>query len=175
MIEVVCGPMFAGKSERLVDEFQSAASGTAIVVKPAFDDRDGVNLVKSHKGREVPAIPCHTAGDILHLAARPVQSVLIDEVQFFGPAILSVVSELHRRGLVVRCYGLDLDSNGLPFGCMGDLMALANYVVKLFARCSLCGQWARKTQRTVSNDSRVFVGGSESYEPRCDQCWGRSS
>ena len=50
---------------------------------------------------------------------------------------------------------------------MSKLLAMANKVTKLTAICTKCGHDAYYSQRLVHDNEVVFVGASESYEPRC--------
>ena len=51
-LEVVCGPMFSGKSEELIRRLRRAeiAGQRALIVKPLIDDRYDVGHVVSHAG-----------------------------------------------------------------------------------------------------------------------------
>ena len=169
MIEMFVGPMFAGKTECLMNEIRRCV-GPYKVFKPACDTRDGADVIVSHNDRRHEAIPVATAGDILRLVGT-VKTVFIDEVQFFGPAILAVCRELDDKGVRVICSGLDMDSNRLPFGCVGDLMAMAGKVTKLTSTCEVCGESARYSFRRAPVSGRIFVGGGAEYAPRCAHCW----
>ena len=52
-LEVVCGPMFCGKSEELIRRLRRAeiAGLRALIIKPLVDDRYDVGHVVSHGGR----------------------------------------------------------------------------------------------------------------------------
>ena len=51
-LEVVCGPMFSGKSEELIRRLRRAeiAGQRALIVKPVIDNRYDVGHVVSHAG-----------------------------------------------------------------------------------------------------------------------------
>ncbi len=51
-LEVVCGPMFSGKSEELIRRLRRAeiAGQRALIVKPRIDDRYDIGHVVSHAG-----------------------------------------------------------------------------------------------------------------------------
>src|SRR5699024_6623906 len=68
-VEVVCGPMFAGKSEELLRRVRRARfAGLAVeVVSHAVDDRRGAGTVSSHSGLAVPAV---AVGDVAALEAH---------------------------------------------------------------------------------------------------------
>ena len=76
-LEVVCGPMFSGKSEELIRRVKRAviARRGVQVFKPAIDDRFGVQLVRSHDGDEFIALPVRAAADIAS-AVGPETSVV---------------------------------------------------------------------------------------------------
>ena len=56
-LELICGPMFSGKSEELMRRLRRVgyARKHAILVKPAIDDRYSVDEVVSHEGQRMAA------------------------------------------------------------------------------------------------------------------------
>lgn len=64
-----------------------------------------------------------------------------------------------------------MDFKGVPFGPMPQLMAIAEHITKVHAVCVVCGSVAHYSYRTVSNQSTVLLGESESYEARCRACF----
>ncbi len=176
-LQVVCGPMFAGKSEELLRRVRRATlAGLAVeVVNHTWDVRHGVGQVASHAGLSVPA---HAVEDVDALRAllggRGLDLLAIDEAQFFGPDLIPLVSDLARAGTTVVVAGLCVTFDGRPFEPLASLMALAEDVIKLTAVCSVCGRDAAFHQRTVGDDvadarspSTEHIGGAESYEARC--------
>ena len=57
-LEVVCGPMFSGKSEELIRRLRRAeiAGQRALIVKPRLDDRYDIAHVVSHAGARMRAV-----------------------------------------------------------------------------------------------------------------------
>jgi thymidine kinase len=174
-VEVVCGSMFSGKTEELIRRVRRAiiAQQKVQVFKPQLDDRFGIKNVTSHNGQKVEAVPVPCAKDILPLITPDTTVIAIDEVQFFDPQILPIVSDLADRGLRVILGGLDMDFRGEPFGCMPQALAIADEIIKLSAICTVCGSTASRTQRLVNGepayyeDPIIMVGAQESYEARC--------
>ncbi|WP_026365391.1 thymidine kinase [Promicromonospora sukumoe] len=184
-LEVIAGPMFAGKSEELLRRVRRAriARRGVLVVSHALDDRRGVGQVSSHAGQGVPAHTVSDAGEIPGLldpgtGTDPgTELVAVDEAQFFGAGLVPVVTDLAGRGLVVVVAGLSVTFDGQPFAPLPELMALAESVEKLTAVCSVCGADAafhvRLPQAQGESDGGALVpvaahvGGSESYEARC--------
>jgi thymidine kinase len=113
-----------------------------------------------------------------HLSAREdeIDVVAVDEGNFFGPELPRVCESLADDGYRVVVCGLDTTFRGEPFEPMPHLMAVAEYVEKLQAICSVCGEPATRTQRLVDgepahvDDPTVLVGAEESYEARCRNC-----
>lgn len=177
-IELICGGMFAGKTEELLRRVRRAeiARQPVQVFKPAIDDRYGVDVVASHNGMRREAVIVREAREVLALLRPETRVVAIDEAQFFDAAIADVCNELADRGLRVIVAGLDLDFRGEPFGPVPLLMAQAEYVDKLHAICQVCGAPACRTQRLINgqparyDDPVILVGASEVYEARCRDC-----
>ena len=174
-IEVICGPMFAGKSEELIRRIKtlSYAHQKIVAFKPAIDNRYDKSAIASHDGEKYQAFAIKSAEDILPLVESDVQVVAIDEVQFFKDNIVSICESLADRGVRVIVAGLDTDFRGEPFGVMPLLLARAEFVTKLSAACTVCGCAATRTQRLVDgkpanyDDPIILVGAKESYEARC--------
>ena len=177
-LEVVCGPMFSGKSEELIRRLRRAeiAGRRALVVKPALDDRYEVGHVVSHAGAKLRAVAAESSADVPRLAAG-YDAVGIDEVQFFDAAIVEAIETLVERGTRVVAAGLAQDFRGLPFGAMPTLLCVAEFVDKLEAVCHRCGGPATMTQRLVDGTPAPFggatiqVGALDSYEARCRACF----
>ena len=177
-IEVICGPMYAGKTEELIRRItrMDYAKREYVVFKPRIDQRYSVSEISSHNLRKIKAINIDNAKEIYEHITNTTQAVVIDEVQFFDSSVIDVCNDLAKRGLRVICAGLDLDFKGDPFGIMPTLLAYAEKVTKLTAICVCCGEEATRTQRIIEGhpaydfDPIVLVGAKESYEARCRKC-----
>ena len=176
-LEVVCGPMFCGKSEELIRRLRRAeiAGQRTLIVKPRIDDRYDIGHVVSHAGAKMRAVAVSRPEEILGLADG-YRAVGIDEVQFFAPEVVDVIEQLIARGARVVVAGLDQDFRGLPFGTMPELLCRAELVDKLQAVCHRCGGPATMTQRLVdgrpapADGATIVVGALEQYEARCRSC-----
>jgi thymidine kinase len=177
-LEVVCGPMFSGKSEELIRRLRRAeiAGQRALIVKPHIDTRYDVGHVVSHAGAPMRAVAAATSADVTRLA-QGYDAVGIDEVQFFDDGIVDAIGELVEGGARVVASGLAQDFRGLPFGAMPTLLCIAEFVDKLEAVCHSCGGPATMTQRLVDGKPAPFdgetiqVGALDSYEARCRACF----
>ena len=180
-IEVVTGSMFSGKTEEVLRRLRRAeiAGQEIAVFKPAVDDRYGETTVGSHVGRQWEASVVPSEGDGIweirdHLNGEDV--VAVDEANFFGPELVAVCQRLADDGRRVLVSGIDQTYRGEPFEPLPQLMAVAEYVDKLQAICSQCGEPATRNQRLVGgepahvDDPTIVVGAEESYEARCRNC-----
>ncbi|HLS24321.1 MAG TPA: thymidine kinase [Beutenbergiaceae bacterium] len=176
-LQVVCGPMFAGKSEELLRRVRRArlAGMSVEVVNHALDDRHGNGLVATHTGISIPSTALSDVSGLVDLVnARDLDLLAIDEAQFFGPELVTVVEELLNGDLTVVVAGLCVTYDGRPFEPLPSLMAMAEDVVKLTAVCSVCGRDAAFHQRVRAGDGAdalvptvAAVGGTETYQARC--------
>jgi len=176
-LEVVCGPMFSGKSEELIRRLRRAeiAGQRALIVKPRIDNRYDIAHVVSHAGAKMRAVAVDAPADIPGLVDG-YDVVGVDEVQFFGAEVVYVLDALVEGGLRVIACGLDQDFRGRPFGAMPELLCRAELVDKLQAVCHRCGGPATMTQRLVdgspapADGATIVVGALEQYEARCRSC-----
>lgn len=172
-IEVVCGSMFSGKTEELIRRLKRAriAGQRVEIFKPKIDTRYGDTKVVSHDSNSLLATPISDTSKIL-LIPDDVTVVGLDEAQFFEPAVVGHVQELANRGKRVIIAGLDMDFRGEPFGPICSLLAVAEYITKVHAICSHCGNLASHSYRLNQDQDTVVLGETELYEARCRRCYG---
>ncbi len=177
-VELICGSMFSGKTEELIRRLKRAqiAKQKVQIFKPRIDDRYSTNQVTSHSSLSLDAINVDDAEGILTHLDDNTRIVGIDEAQFFSTAIIEVTNRLANRGLRVVVAGLDLDYRGVPFGPMPLLMATSEFVTKMSAICTVCGNPACRSQRLKNSagdlpSNQVLVGAAEIYEARCRRCF----
>ena len=95
-IEVVCGPMFSGKSEELIRRLRRAkiARKRVQVFKPVLDDRYSPDEIVSHGDQRMKSIVVSTAKELLEQVDGRTQVIGIDESNFFGPDLADAASQL---------------------------------------------------------------------------------
>lgn len=204
MLEVITGCMYSGKSEELIRRLRRCqiAGQDVIAFKSALDDRyssdiathpiEGVpNTLKAHPVADLDQVLrimyAEKRGEGLHTTHY---AIGFDEAQFMDPDLIDFLEAEANRGIRVIVAGLDLDSEGQPFGPMPELLARADKVTKLTAVCvcgttktrsgrgkwewvGSCGKPATRSFRLPDQDSgeQVQVGSAGMYEARCRACW----
>ena len=174
-IEVICGSMFSGKTEELIRRLKRAkfAKQNIAIFKPKLDNRYSDVDVVSHDHNSFHSTPIDNCADILKLSAG-YDVVGIDEAQFFDASLVDVCNELARNGKRVIVAGLDMDFQGVPFGPMPALCAVAEQVTKVHAICVRCGGLAYVSHRKVADEQIVLLGEQTEYEPLCRCCYEKT-
>ena len=164
-IEVICGSMFSGKTEKLIQRVKKArAIGMKVkVFKPLIDNRYSNISVVSHNDNKLKATIVKSPEEIKKYSTG-YNFVAIDEAQFFDNKIVEVCNTLANKGTKIIIAGLDMDYKGNPFGPMPYLMSISEYVTKLHATCSRTGNLAQFTYRKNKNDNLIVIGEKDQYE-----------
>ncbi len=172
-IEVICGPMFSGKSEELIRLLKRAeiARQRVQIFKPALDNRYGEDEIVSHSDLRIKSQVVKSAGDILARVEARTEVIGVDEANFLGPGLVLVANRLADLGKRVIIAGLDTDYLGRPFEPIPTLLAMAEQITKTLAICVRCGNPAKFTQRLIASDELIVVGASGMYESRCRRCF----
>lgn len=171
-IEVITGCMFSGKTDELIRRLERAriARQRVVVFKPEVDVRYADVEVVSHRDARIPCVPVSNASQILSKVGEA-QVVGIDEAQFFDQELVHICNALANMGKRVVVAGLDQDFRGEPFRPMPELLAVAEYITKTLAVCTVCGAPANRSQRIVPRGDRVLLGAQDAYEARCRRHW----
>jgi thymidine kinase len=172
-IEVICGPMFSGKSEELMRRLRRAmiARKRVQVFKPVIDDRYSHNEIVSHGDIRMRSEVVTSAAEIVKSLDWRTQVVGVDEANFMGPDLIDVAGQLADSGKQVILAGLDTDFMGRPFSPIPELLAHAESITKTLAICMRCGSPAKHTQRLVESEDLIVVGAAGMYEARCRRCF----
>lgn len=141
-LEVICGPMFCGKTEELIRQIRRAAIAKkhVQVFKHVIDTRYGNDRkLFSHAGLSFEAELIAKPIQIIKNLRKNTEIVAIDEAQWFGDGLISVVHTLLDKKKIVLVAGLALTYDRQPFPPIPSLMTVADKVTKLSAICALCG------------------------------------
>src|SRR5690242_21329947 len=92
-IEVICGPMFSGKSEELIRRLRRAeiARQRVQIFKPAIDQRYSDDHIVSHSELKIRSTSVKDAAELEAQLDRRTEVIGVDEAQFLGAGIVDVV------------------------------------------------------------------------------------
>jgi thymidine kinase len=172
-IEVICGPMFSGKSEELIRRLRRAtiARKRVQVFKPAIDTRYSDSEIVSHGDLRMKSEPLESPREMMRRIDWRTEVVGVDEANFMGPELIEIAGTLADSGKQVLIAGLDTDYMGRPFSPIPELLAVAESITKTLAICVRCGNPAKHTQRLVESTELIVVGAGGMYEARCRRCF----
>ena len=171
-IEIICGPMFCGKTEELIRRLKRAliAKKNVSIFKPLIDDRYSTNHIVSHNNNSIESKSVKNINEILEYSKKS-DVIGIDEAQFFNNDIINLSNQLANKGKRIIIAGLDKDYLGEPFGPISHLLSKAEYITKLYAICVKCGKKAFFSKRITEDSKQVIVGEKDKYEARCRSCF----
>ena len=173
-LELVIGPMFAGKSSYILSVIRRyEAIGypviTVTTVKDTRYDSSG-SYIHSHNHEKHPAYAFMTISEIYNVDEfEKAKLIVIEESQFFPDLLVTVKRLVEEYGKDVLVVGLDGDAERKPFGSLLNLIPLCDKVTKLNALCKLCGDLtpAPFTHRKVWSEEQVKIGSDDMYEALC--------
>ena len=169
-LEIICGSMFSGKTKELIERANNAIKlGEKVIgFKPKIDNRYQSNQIVSHNKNSFDCVIIKQASDMINMS-KAHEVIIIDEIQFFDSSVINVCLELINDGKRVIGAGLDMDYEGNPFGSVPQLLAIADDIKKLRAKC-ICGNPANISYRLISEKKQILIGEKNEYEPRCRNC-----
>jgi len=191
-LEIILGPMFSGKSTRLVEIYKQCkfCNIPVIVINHSFDNRYDNELMSTHDQVKIPCIKTEKLSDLwcednIDLEANiemiprvkdkllVIRSVviLINEGQFFEDIEEFVKKMLENRKKIYVC-GLDGDFQRKKFGKIVDLIPLCDKVIKLSSLCGLCKNGIPGIfSKRITSEKEQTVIGSDNYIPVCRNCY----
>jgi thymidine kinase len=174
-LELVIGPMFAGKSTEAVKRIRAlqAANVACCSITSRVDrryDPQGESIC-THSGDRVSALGIADLADVLDQEVFTAATyVIIEEAQFFRDLYQVVMMMVETYGKKVLVFGLDGDSERKPFGQVLDLIPKADMYTKLTAICRLCKDVTPALftkKRIYTGDAQVCIGGEGIYMAVC--------
>jgi len=162
-LTVMAGPMFAGKTTKLLTLFSvlSNLDYSILCFKAEARPVRGMGSTKSHDERPLPVIyiSMNEPEKIMQYVGHDgIQKVIIDAVHFFPrERILKVVKIMLSQGIDVYVNRLIYDYRKKEFGAMRALMKKADHCLELYSICVRCGGIAPYTER-ISGGKDQLIG-----------------
>lgn len=177
-LEVISGPMFSGKTREMHRQYEvfKVCNMNIQVFRRDIDTRYGEKGIRTHDGiqfRTEDVFYARNTGDIVKQLKEDIDVIMIDEAMFYDKSLVEKIEEWVKDGKVVIVNMLPTDYTGNVFGIAGDLLAKADFITSLTARCTFqengqfCHELATRTFRKIPIKEQVVIGGVESYEARC--------
>lgn len=170
-IELILGPMFSGKSTRLIEQMRKYVykAKKTIMVKYYADQRySEKSEVVTHDLIKYDSINCkllHNSFDTL----KQYDVIGIDEGQFFAD-LVEVCEELALMGKIILIAALNGDFRMEPFPVIQRIISKSDKIKLLKAYCFNCHKDAKFSLRIVQSNETVLIGAGEAYKPACREC-----
>lgn len=163
-IELIFGPMFAGKTTELIRRIQRAekANLKCILIKYSNDDRYSKDCISTHDMAMLKATPTNKLTTLESLCTK-FDVIGIDEGQFF-PDIIEFCESLVSLGKTLIIAGLDGTFQAKPFGNILNLISRCEKITKLSAICVETSNEASFTKRIVDSTDIELIGGDSIYK-----------
>ena len=190
-LELIIGPMFSGKTSRLVEIYNQCkfCNIKVSVINHSIDNRYDDNLLSTHDKIKIPCIKTERLFDVWtdnisledniekitrvtdKIKVATSEVILINEGQFF-PDLFVFINNLLLYGKQVYVCGLDGDFERKKFGQILDIIPLCDKVEKLSSLCSICKNGKKGIfSMRLTNEKEQTVVGSENYIPVCRECY----
>ena len=151
-----------------------------VLLKPAIDDRDGADIVKSRIGlyeRAVTVKEDENLYELYNSRFPDCDAVIVDECQFLTPEQVDQLSLITmEKDVPVLCFGLSTDFTTHLFPGSKRLFEIAESITEIKSVCT-CGAKATVNARlddkgeVVTSGSQVCIGGNGRYVAMCRKCW----
>jgi thymidine kinase len=170
-IELILGPMFSGKSTRLIELMRKYVykAKKTIMVKYYADQRySEKSEVVTHDLIKYDSINCKLLRNSFD-TLKQYDVIGIDEGQFFAD-LVEVCEELALMGKIVLIAALNGDFRMEPFPVIQRIISKSDKIKLLKAYCFNCHKDAKFSLRIVQSNETVLIGAGEAYKPACREC-----
>jgi len=169
-LELIIGPMFAGKTTRLIQiaNKYKTLNQSILIIKPDIDNRYNTHLnIISHDKISEPCVSIDQLSKIDNSILDLYNVILIEEAQFFSDIYKYAIEWSENKRVYV--VGLNGDSNKNLFGDLYKLIPHVDNIVFLKALCKECndGTEAIFSKSNSNNSNIINVGGDELYSAVC--------
>jgi thymidine kinase len=173
-LHLIIGPMFAGKTSHLVENYKKCklCNIPCTVINHSDDNRYDENKLCTH---DKISIPCIKGLNLINIYKNIEKNsvVLINEGQFFNDLYDIVIKMVEEMDMTVYVYGLDGDFQRKPFGQILNLIPICDSVQKLQSFCANCkdATLALFSHRIVDDNNQILIGSAAQYVPLCRKCF----
>tara|TARA_B110000305_G_C19465103_1_gene657267 strand:- start:1066 stop:1644 length:579 start_codon:yes stop_codon:yes gene_type:complete len=175
-LELIVGPMFSGKTSRIIDIYKqyTYCNIPVLVINHSDDNRYDSYMLTNHDNINIDCVKGNSIKNIILNTKQNYKVILINEGQFFDNLCNDVIDLVNNQNKCVYICGLDGDYKANKFGDILDLIPYCDKVEKLNSICTTCknGRKAIFSHRKINNNSeQKLVGLNDIYEPLCRKCY----
>ena len=169
MIKTFTGPMFSGKTTKLLSTYFNMWNKSGILCfKPKMNTRD--DGIKSRNFEEnISAIEIEDISEIIQHLKKTTKTIFIDEANFLKGDVSVLVNISVDRDIDIYVSGLNMTSEQKPFGIMPNILAISNEIEITNGYCSICNREAHYSYFEGSKDKDIIVG-DNGYMSLCENC-----
>lgn len=175
------GAMGSSKTANaLITKFNYEERGMKVwLLKPAMDDRDGKDIIKSRIGLVCRCFVVTPETNIVNEYEKlsGYDAVIVDEAQFLTPKQIDELRYIvDNMNVPVLCFGLRTDFLTHVFPGSLRLLEIADSISEIKTICR-CGSKATVNARideqgnVITDGEQVLIGGNDSYEAMCYSCY----
>jgi thymidine kinase len=174
-LHLILGPMFSGKSTRLIQHIRTFTTleYTICTIKPDIDTRyTTTNELCTHNQEKESCLvlPIDGLASVCQLPAyTEAKVVMIEEGQFFTHIydVVRHMMDVDKKHIYISA--LNGDSERALFGDIYKLLPLCSHIEWLTALCKSCkdGTPGVYSKRKTRNESQIQVASSDVYEAVC--------
>ena len=175
------GSMGSSKTANaLITKFNYEERGMKVwLLKPAMDDRDGKDIIKSRIGLACRCFVVTPETNIVNEYEKlsGYDAVIVDEAQFLTPKQIDELRYIvDNMNVPVLCFGLRTDFLTHVFPGSLRLLEIADSISEIKTICR-CGSKATVNARideqgnVITDGEQVLIGGNDSYEAMCYSCY----
>jgi len=175
-IKLILGPMFSGKSTRLVETVRKYTykNKKTVLVNFIDDKRYSENSqIVTHDLNKYDSLSCKMLGEIYDII-KNYDVIGIDEGQFYSD-VVNISEKLAYNGKIVIIAALSGNFKMEPFETVSKLISKADKIKLMKAYCFYCQRTAGFSLRTVCSDQEILIGAGEAYRPVCKKCYYKYS
>lgn len=172
-LHIIIGPMFSGKTSRLINLYELLkVNNNVLTINHNLDTRYGLNKISTHDKREITCLNFKELREIYDNEDVFLKSniIMINEAQFFNDLYEIVILMVEKYKKHVYLCGLDGDFKQKPIGRILDLIPYSNNIEKLNGMCTYCINPSIYSKRITREEGQIVVG-NDNYVPTCRNCF----
>tara|TARA_B100001063_G_C16549734_1_gene445430 strand:+ start:168 stop:707 length:540 start_codon:yes stop_codon:yes gene_type:complete len=176
MLTINCGPMYSGKTTKLINMYNSNNNDfrKLVIDYNIQNDNTEENQLINHDKQHIPCIRTKHLTQLFSDKSYSTKigtgtTFYINEAQFFTD-LKDFVLKLLQMNKTVHLYGLDGDFQQNKMGQILDLIPYCDSISKLKGKCNNCNNKAIFSKR-ITSSLEQYLTDETAYIPLCRKCF----